>query len=178
MFETYDTNLKAYVERTGQYYDTVKKAWVDVPSAMTYDTTERAWVERLNIDNFFTIYTCSFTNGGGYVVSADKESVTFTFKTGVATDHASIVWEGNKPVTNSVLMGEYSSNDSSLNPDVYMYYQGTQVKTSKLKTQTDNLFAIPYDGSVDKIVINIPPSSACTFTLTGLWFGKNLKFEF
>lgn len=47
MFETYDTNQKAYVERTAQYYDLNLKAWVDVPSAMTYDTTEKAWVERL-----------------------------------------------------------------------------------------------------------------------------------
>ena len=52
MFETYDTNQKAYVERTGQYYDLQQKAWVDVPSAMTYDTTEKAWVERLYVDYF------------------------------------------------------------------------------------------------------------------------------
>ena len=54
MFETYDTNQKAYVERTGQYYDLQQKAWVDVPSAMTYDTTEKAWVERLYA-GYFTL---------------------------------------------------------------------------------------------------------------------------
>lgn len=54
MFETYDTNQKAWVEHTGQYYDLQQKAWVDVPSAMTYDTTEKAWVERLYV-GYFTL---------------------------------------------------------------------------------------------------------------------------
>lgn len=54
MFETYDTNKKAYVERTGQYYDLQQKAWVDVPSAMTYDTSEKAWIERLYV-GYFTL---------------------------------------------------------------------------------------------------------------------------
>lgn len=64
MFETYDTNQKAYVERTGQYYDLQQKAWVDVPSAMTYDTTEKAWVERLRASYALTVADYFYDNTG------------------------------------------------------------------------------------------------------------------
>lgn len=73
MFETYDTNLKAYVERTGQYYDLQQKAWVDVPSAMTYDTTEKAWVERLYADYFILE---SKTLQSGDILEVKKNSIS------------------------------------------------------------------------------------------------------
>lgn len=100
MFETYDTNQKAYVERAGQYYDLQQKAWVDVPSAMTYDTTERAWIERMYAGYFYLSDNTSYTvipsgdvltiKGSGFVFESAKSSamrkfrfsLPYTFKVG------------------------------------------------------------------------------------------------
>ena len=85
-------------------------------------------------------------------------------------------WEG-KEVTNSVFMGEFESSDSNTNPDVYFYYKGSQVHHSKMRTQDNNMFGIPYRGPVDMIYVNIVPYTASTFSLIRPWFGKNLKFD-
>lgn len=179
MFETYDTTKNAYVEHVGEYYDTNEKAWVEVQSAMTYDTNEKAWVERLDLDNYFTEQVFTFQHGGSYTVSSDKRTITFNFKSGSygTIDSASLIWEG-KPVTDGLFMGSFETSDSNTNPDVYFYYLDQQVKTSKLKTQSDNIFAINCQGlTVDKIIINIVPYNASTFSLINLFFGKALKFE-
>ena len=179
MFETYDTTKNAYVEHVGEYYDTNEKAWVEVPSAMTYDTNEKAWVERLDLDNYFTEYAFSLLNGGSYTVSADKRTITFNFKSSSygLVDSASLIWKG-KPVTNGLFLGSFETSDENTDPDVYLSYQGQQVRATKLRTQDNNLFAINCDGlTVDEIVINIVPYNPSTFSLINLFFGKALKFE-
>ena len=177
MLKTYDSTLQAYTDHPPKNYDTALSAWVDSPSAKTFDKELNAWVERLTLDIYIEKLAFSFVNGGGYTVSDDKRTIAFTFKSGATgVDHASLKWEG-RPVEGGVFMGEFESSDSNLNPDVYFYYNGDQVHSSKMKTQSNNFFGIKYDGPVDMIYINIAPSVACTFSLINLYFGKRLQFD-
>lgn len=178
MIKTYKASAAAWVETPPKIYDTATASRIEAPSAKTYDEPTAAWVEHLDLYHYFTLLAYSFNSGkGGYVVNNDGKNVEFTFGYGNTADHASLVWEG-EAITDSVFMGEYWTDSTYLDPDVYFYYQGAQVLTSKLKTQSGNLFAIPYSGSVDKIIINIAPYSACEFRLIEPWFGKKFKFDF
>lgn len=178
MIKAYKESEAAWVENVPKIYDAATAARIEAPSAKTYDATTASWVERLVLDNYFTELAFNFSHGGRYSVSADKLTASFTFKSGTTgTDHASIKWEG-KEKTGAVLAGSFETDDTDIDPDVYFYYQGEQVLSSKLRTQSGNLFAISSEGAVDEIVINIVPYRACTFSLTNLWFGQQLKFNF
>lgn len=177
MLKTYKESEAAWVEGVPKIYDAASAARIEAPSAKTYDTATAAWVDRLVRDNIITELAFSFGNGGGYMVSPDKRTITFTFKQGsLGVDSASLQWEG-KERTDGILIGSFETADATLDPDVYFYYQGEQVLATKLRTQDNNLFGIPYSGAVDKIWINIVPYNACTFSLVNLWFGQALKFE-
>jgi len=177
MIKTYDTASNAFVERVPKIYDETAGAWIEAPSVKTFDEDQNAWIERLVLDNYFTELAFSFTNGGSYSVSTDKRTITFNFKSNYGTDNATLVWEG-KEVTDGLFLGSFSTDNEDVNPDVYFYYQGSQVLTSKLRKQENNSFGINCEGlTVDKIVIQIIPYEACTFSLINLYFGQPLKFE-
>ena len=182
MLKTYDETAAAFTEQNkAKYYDETAAAWVEAPSAKTYDTGTAAWVEHLDRFHYFQLLTYDFSSGeGGYIVNNDGKNVEFYFAKDSATgllDHVSLVWEGEEAVTDSVFMGEFYTDDDHLDPDVYFYYQGTQVHSAKLRSQDGTLFGIPYSGSVDKIVINIVPYNPCDFWLISPWFGKSFKFD-
>lgn len=178
MIKTYKASAAAWVETPPKIYDTATASRIEAPSAKTYDAATAAWVEHLDLYNYFRLLTYSFNSGqGGYTRSDDDKTVTFRFAKGnIAMDSAALVWEG-EAVTNSVFMGEFYSSSDTLNPDVYFYYQGSQVHSAKLRSQEGTLFGIPYSGSVDKIVVNIVPYSPCEFRLIQPWFGKSFKFD-
>lgn len=179
MLSRYDATQAARVDcEFIRKYDTTQNARVDCEFVRAYDDTAAAWVDRLIRDNYFTIYTASFYNGGGYSVSEDKKTISFAFKrSGYGTvDSVSLQWKGRE-VVNDVFMGEFESSDSTINPDVYFYYEGRQVFTQKLRTQDNNLFGIAYEGAVDEIVINITPQTESTFSLINLYFGQELIFK-
>ena len=180
MLSRYDTTQQGMVDcEFVRRHDTTQNAWVDCEFARAYDTTQNAWVDKLDLDNYFTEYAFSLLNGGSYTVSEDKRTITFNFKSSSygTVDSASLVWKG-KAVTNGILLGETASSDPNTNPDVYFYYDGQQVKSSKLKTNSGDLIGIYCEGlTVDEIVINIVPYNASTFSIINPHFGKALKFE-
>lgn len=178
MIKTYKAAAAAWVETPPKIYDPATASRIDAPSAKTYDAATAAWVEHLDLYNYFRLHTYNFGSGqGGYTFSDDNKTVNFLFGQGSTTvDSVALVWEG-EAVTNSVFMTEFYSTSDTLDPDVYFYYQGTQVHSSKLRTQGGTLSSIPYSGSVDKIIINIVPYSPCEFRLIQPWFGKSFKFD-
>lgn len=179
MIKTYKAAAAAWVETPPKIYDPATASRIEAPSAKTYDAATASWVEHLDLYNYFRLLTYDFDSGqGGYIRSDDNTTVTFRFAQGsTGMDSVALVWEGDE-VTNSVFMGEYDTSSDTLDPDVYFYYQGELVHSSKLRTGSGQLFAIPYSGSVDRIVMNIVPYSPCEFRLIRPWFGKSFKFDF
>lgn len=169
MFETYDTNQKAYVERTGQYYDLQQKAWVDVPSAMTYDTTEKAWIERLRASYELTVASGFYDNTGN---SAQLQGNNFNAVVKPPSGSMDMTLSLKEKFINPVFYCEFTFGNSDFMKQptnyrshscvywwLYGYKDGKQVKSQSIaqggsystRTIFDSPKTITLEGEFDEI---------------------------